>query len=35
VDTLEDLRLSYPKVDADKRKQLEAARALLSGDKKS
>jgi PPK2 family polyphosphate:nucleotide phosphotransferase len=29
VDTLEELNLSYPKVDAAKRKQLEAARATL------
>jgi len=29
VDTLEDLKLSYPEVDADKRKQLGAARVLL------
>ncbi len=31
VETLEDLDLAYPKVDAEKRKQLEAARALLEG----
>lgn len=35
VDTLQDLNLSYPKVDAEKRKQLEAARVLLSGDKRN
>lgn len=29
VDTLEDLKLAYPKVDAAQRKQLQAARALL------
>ena len=29
VDTLEDLDLAYPKVDAAKRKELQAARALL------
>ena len=29
VDTLSELKLSYPKVDADKRKQLQAARAEL------
>jgi PPK2 family polyphosphate:nucleotide phosphotransferase len=29
VDTLEELDLAYPKVDAAKRKELEAARALL------
>jgi len=34
VDTLEDLQLSYPEVDPDKRKELEAARALLEGKKK-
>jgi PPK2 family polyphosphate:nucleotide phosphotransferase len=31
VDTLDDLDLAYPKVDAQKRKQLQAARQLLSG----
>jgi len=29
VDTLEDLKLAYPKVDAAKRKELQAARILL------
>jgi len=29
VDTLEGLKLTYPKVDAEKRKELEAARATL------
>jgi PPK2 family polyphosphate:nucleotide phosphotransferase len=29
VDTLEELKLSYPKVDAEKRKQLQEARQLL------
>jgi len=29
VDTLEDLKLAYPKVDAAKRKELQAARAVL------
>ncbi len=33
VETLEDLNLAYPTVDAEKRKQLEAARALLEGKK--
>jgi len=31
VDTLDDLDLSYPKVDAQKRKELQAARRMLSG----
>jgi PPK2 family polyphosphate:nucleotide phosphotransferase len=31
VDTLDDLDLAYPKVDAQKRKQLQAARQMLSG----
>jgi PPK2 family polyphosphate:nucleotide phosphotransferase len=35
VDTLEDLKLTYPEVDADKRKALQAARALLRGKKKA
>jgi PPK2 family polyphosphate:nucleotide phosphotransferase len=35
VDTLEDLDLSYPKVDPEKRKELQAARALLEGKKKT
>ena len=30
VDTLDGLKLSYPKVDAQKRKELEVARKLLS-----
>jgi polyphosphate kinase 2 (PPK2 family) len=29
VETLEDLNLSYPEVDAQKRKQIQAARKLL------
>jgi hypothetical protein len=29
VDALEDLDLSYPKVDAQKRKELQAARKML------
>jgi PPK2 family polyphosphate:nucleotide phosphotransferase len=33
VDTLEDLSLSYPKVDPQKRKELEAARKMLMRDK--
>jgi PPK2 family polyphosphate:nucleotide phosphotransferase len=35
VDTLEDLKLSYPEVDPDKRKELGAARAMLEGKKKA
>jgi PPK2 family polyphosphate:nucleotide phosphotransferase len=35
VDTLEDLNLTYPEVDPDKRKELEAARAMLAGKKKA
>jgi PPK2 family polyphosphate:nucleotide phosphotransferase len=31
VDTLEDLKLAYPKVDAEKRKELNAARKQLEG----
>ncbi|MGB8582503.1 MAG: polyphosphate kinase 2 family protein [Candidatus Sulfotelmatobacter sp.] len=31
VETMEDLNLSYPKVDAAKRKEIAAARKLLSG----
>ena len=31
VDTLDDLNLSYPKVDPQKRKELQAARKMLSG----
>jgi len=34
VDTLDDLDLSYPKVDAQKRKELQAARKMLSGSAK-
>ena len=33
VDTLEGLKLSYPKVDAAKRKELEAAKKLLTSKK--
>ena len=33
VDTLEDLKLAYPKVGPEKRKELEAARASLEGKK--
>ena len=33
VDTLDGLELSYPKVDAQKRKELQAARKLLMDDK--
>jgi PPK2 family polyphosphate:nucleotide phosphotransferase len=35
VETLEDLKLAYPKVDASKRKELNAAKAMLLGEKKS
>jgi PPK2 family polyphosphate:nucleotide phosphotransferase len=35
VETLEDLKLAYPEVDPDKRKELQAARALLEGKKKA
>ena len=35
VETLEDLKLEYPKVDPATRKELEAARALLEGKKKA
>jgi PPK2 family polyphosphate:nucleotide phosphotransferase len=35
VETLEDLKLAYPKVDASKRKELDAAKAMLHGEKKS
>ena len=35
VDTLEDLKLAYPKVDAEKKKELQAARATLEGKKNS
>lgn len=34
VDTLEDLKLAYPKVDAAKRKELKGARALLEKESK-
>jgi PPK2 family polyphosphate:nucleotide phosphotransferase len=33
VDTLEELKLAYPKVDPQKRKELRDARALLEGNK--
>jgi PPK2 family polyphosphate:nucleotide phosphotransferase len=33
VDTLEELNLSYPKLDPEKRKQLQAAAAMLEGKK--
>jgi PPK2 family polyphosphate:nucleotide phosphotransferase len=33
VQTLEDLKLSYPEVDPSRRKELEAARAVLEGKK--
>lgn len=35
VETLEELKLAYPKVDAAKRKELQAARAVLEGKKPS
>jgi PPK2 family polyphosphate:nucleotide phosphotransferase len=35
VETLEDLKLAYPKMDAAKRKELDAAKAMLLGEKKS
>jgi polyphosphate kinase 2 (PPK2 family) len=35
VDTLEDLKLTYPEVDPDKRKELQAARRMLEGKKKA
>ena len=34
VETLDDLNLSYPKVDAQKQKELEAAKKALVGDKR-
>jgi len=34
VDTLEDLNLVYPEVDAEKRREIEAAKQLLLGNKK-
>jgi PPK2 family polyphosphate:nucleotide phosphotransferase len=35
VDTLENLKLAYPEVDPDKRKELRAAQAMLEGKKKA
>jgi PPK2 family polyphosphate:nucleotide phosphotransferase len=35
VETLEDLKLAYPKVDPATRKQLQATRAMLNGKKKA
>jgi hypothetical protein len=35
VETLEDLKVAYPKVDPAKRKELQAARAILEGKKKA
>src|SRR5580700_7697158 len=35
VETLEDLKLAYPKVDPATRKELQAARAMLNGKKKA
>jgi PPK2 family polyphosphate:nucleotide phosphotransferase len=35
VDTLEDLKLAYPEVDPEKRKELQAAKAMLEGKKKA
>jgi PPK2 family polyphosphate:nucleotide phosphotransferase len=35
VDTLEDLKLTYPKVNPEKRKELQGARAVLEGKKKA
>jgi hypothetical protein len=35
VDTLEDLELSYPKLDPQKRKELEAAKKALLGNRHS
>jgi PPK2 family polyphosphate:nucleotide phosphotransferase len=34
VETLEDLKLAYPELDPEKRKELQAARAMLEGKKK-
>jgi hypothetical protein len=34
VETLEDLKVAYPKVDPATRKELQAARAMLEGKKK-
>ena len=35
VEALEELNLAYPKMDAAKRKELKAAKALLLGEKKA
>jgi hypothetical protein len=35
VETMEDLKLAYPVVDANKRKELRAAAAMLTGKKKA
>jgi hypothetical protein len=35
VETMEDLKLAYPVVDANKRKELRAAAAMLKGKKKT
>jgi PPK2 family polyphosphate:nucleotide phosphotransferase len=35
VETLEDLKVSYPTVDPEKRKELQAARAMLEGKRKA
>ena len=35
VDTLDDLKLSYPKVDPQKKKELEAAKKVLLRNKNS
>jgi hypothetical protein len=35
VETMEDLKLAYPVVDANKRKELRAAAAMLKGKKKA
>jgi hypothetical protein len=35
VETMEDLKLAYPVVDPDKRKELRAAQAMLEGRKKA
>jgi hypothetical protein len=34
VDTLDELNLAYPKVDAQQKKQLEEARRVLQGKKR-
>jgi hypothetical protein len=31
IEALDDMNLAYPKVDAEKRKELEAARSMLEG----